>query len=522
MKSWLSTLVARLRPARSGDDLRAELEAHFECAVEEGIATGLPAAEARRRARLALGSSQAVVENVSDFDPRTAASSVWRDFRHGLRRLRQSPVLSITAILTLAIGIGANTAIFTLLYGVLLRPLPVPHPEQLVTPRVVIPAFEPQEGFLPYRMMRQLQEKSRSYSGFSIWFSGIGTLADPDGTVRLYDAAIVSGGSFQTLGIHAHAGRLLTPEDDAPGAPAEGYPVLLGYRMWQDHIGGDRSIIGRRLKITGQPAVVVGIAPADFQGVRPGIDVPLYLPLPFSPATGGADLTSPTSFATAAVIARLRPGATIESANAELAAMRDSFLHEFVPPAFLNSPRAKGMTLVAHPARTGLSGFFGFSYSTPILLMQALVGIVLVLCCVNVSGLMLSRVHERRHEFAVRAAIGAARWRLIRQCLTESFVIALAGAALGAAFAWYGVGMLLPFFRHPNSFASMVVYPDGTVFLVTGALAVVCTIFFGIFPAWTSGRSSPGALLKARSAPAQHRSMGRFFVPGRFRCRSCC
>jgi putative ABC transport system permease protein len=169
MTSWLSTLRARLQRSRPGEDLRAELDMHFELAVQEGVDAGLSAAEAQRRARLALGSSQAVVENMADFELRNTAASVLRDFLHGFRRLHQSPVLSITAILTLAIGIGSNTAIFTLLYGVLLRPLSVPNAHELVNPRVVVPANEPQEAFLPFRMMRYLQEHSRSYTGFSIW-----------------------------------------------------------------------------------------------------------------------------------------------------------------------------------------------------------------------------------------------------------------------------------------------------------------------------------------------------------------
>ena len=513
MTSWLSTLRARLRRSRPGEDLRAELEMHLELAVQEGMDAGLSAAEAQRRARLALGSSQAVVENMADFELRNTAASILRDFLHGFRRLRQSPVLSITAILTLAIGIGSNTAIFTLLYGVLLRPLSVPNAHELVTPRVVVPAIEPQEAFLPFRMMRYLQEHSRSYSGFSIWYSNLVALAEPDGTASFHEVAIVSGNAFEVLGAVPYMGRHFTSADDAPNRPGGGFPVVIGYRMWRNHFGGDRNILGRRLRLTGQPAVVVGIAPPDFYGIRPGVDIPIYLPLAFLKATGGPDLNSPNSYSSAPVIARLRPDATIESANAELAAAKDTYLREFVPPSFLKSSQSKGISFVVRSAQTGISGFFGFSYSAPIFLMQALAGIVLILCCVNVSGLMLSRVHERSHEFAVRTAIGAARWRLIRQYLTESFVIAVAGAALGALFAWHGIDLLLPYFRHPDSFTSLVVYPDRTVFFVTGALAILCTLFFGILPAWKSGNAHPGALLKSRDSSTRHRGLGRFFVP---------
>ncbi len=167
--------------------------------------------------------------------------------------------------------------------------------------------------------------------------------------------------------------------------------------------------------------------------------------------------------------------------------------------------------LTLESARTGLPSFFGRQYSTPLYLMQGLVGIVLLLCCVNVSGLMLSKLHERQHEFAVRTAIGAGRVRLMRQYLTESFVIALAGAALGAAGAWYGSGLLLQFFRDPNQVMGMDIQPDRTIFLVTAGLAVGTTLFFGLVPAWRAGRANPGSLLKARTS-AQRQLAGRGFV----------
>ena len=186
-------------------------------------------------------------------------------------------------------------------------------------------------------------------------------------------------------------------------------------------------------------------------------------------------------------------------------------MKDYMPADLLQNPKYAQLTLTVESARTGLPTFYGRTYSAPLYLMQGLVAIVLVLCCVNVSGLMMSKLHERQHEFAVRTAIGAGRRRLIRQYLAESFVIAAGGAALGAAAAWYGTDFLLPFFRHPNSGVGLDVRPDHTVFAVTAALAVLTTLVFGIVPAWSAGATRPGALLKSRTG-AQRRRAGRGFV----------
>ena len=212
-------------------------------------------------------------------------------------------------------------------------------------------------------------------------------------------------------------------------------------------------------------------------------------------------------------IGRLKPGVSLAGANAELTVREKSLLDEFMPLEFRRREVFKTTRLKVESARRGLPTFFGAAYSAPLYLMQGLVAIVLLLCCVNISGLMMSKIHEREREFAVRTAIGAARWRLIRQYLTESLVIAAAGAGLGALAAWYGSPVLLHYFRDPNSAFGMSVQPDVTVFLVTGASAILTTLFFGFWPAWRAGGSDPGMLLKSRGAMGQRRLVGRAFVP---------
>ena len=289
---------------------------------------------------------------------------------------------------------------------------------------------------------------------------------------------------------------------------------MLSYGFWIDRFGGDPAVIGKSIEASNTLATIVGVAPASFRGVWPGIDPKLYAPVQSWPAlTMLGEIDSPNSTMFCAAIGRLKPGATLETANAELEVQAKQLLDSFIPPDLRNAPALQGAKLKIESARTGLPTFFGRAYSTPLYLMQGLVGIVLLLCCVNVSGLMMSKIYGRQREFAVRTAIGAGRWRLIRQYLTESFVIALAGAALGGAVAWYGSPLLLQFFRDPNWGYGMNVQPDRTVFLVTGAFAILTTLFFGIVPAWRAGRSDVGILLRARTAGAQKRLVGRAFVP---------
>lgn|ERR1051325_214028 len=514
MRQWLTRVANAFRHFRDDADLKAELQVHLELHAEDNAGPGVSIEEARRLARIKLGSSQAVVENVRDQEFITMLENCWRDLVVGIRGLRKSPVFGLTAILTLAMGIGANTAVFTLLYGLLLRSLPVKEPQHLV--RIgVMDARQPRPAsFVPYRMLQELRRTQNSFVDISAWRQDTVTMDDRDGTLRQYFAGFVSGNSLELLGITPHLGRLIAPSDDIRGGPAEGWPVVLSYGFWMDRYGGDSGIIGKPVKVSNELVTVIGVAPRGFQGVWPGIDPKLYLPLQYLTVLAGRDdLNTPASTAFCAAIARLKPGVSISASNAELGIREKDLLTAFMPPEFRRTPAFQAARLKVESARTGLPTFFGRTYSAPLFLMQGLVAVVLLLCCVNVSGLMLSKIHERQREFAVRTAIGAAQWRLIRQYLTESFVIAATGAALGAAAAWYGTPLLLQFFRDPNWHTGMSVQPDSMVFLVTGAFAILTTLFFGIFPAWRAGRSDAGMLLKARTVGARRRAIGRAFVP---------
>src|SRR6185437_16074642 len=463
VKSWLSRLLRRIGRFRSDSDLEDELRVHLEMQAEDNLAAGMPALEARRRARLRLGRTPAIIERVHDQDFMTILESWYRDFVLGMRAIRKSPVFCVTAILTLALGIGANTAIFALLYGLLLRDLPVSDPGQLAQIRMVSAASTTNDrgSFLPYRIIEQFQREQHSFSDISLWRSGEVTMLDTEGALRAYPAELVSGDAFSLLGVNPYLGRLISPADDVRGGPAQGWPVVLSFGFWSEHFGADPEIAGKHITISNIPATVVGVTPPDFQGVRLGADVKVYLPLQFAKPllAQHLDIDSPTWMFMCSAIGRLKNGTTIRQAANETDFHQKALFHRFVPVQYQQFPFWQRASLNVNSARNGLPTYAGHVYSEPLFLLQGLVAVVLLLCCVNVGGLMLSKVYARQREFAVRTAIGAARWRLIRQYLTESFVIALAGGVLGAVATWYGSPMLLGFFRDPMMGAPISVRP---------------------------------------------------------------
>lgn len=515
VKEWLTRRFSWLNHYRTDADLRDELKAHLEMQQEDYVGLGIPADEAQRRARLGMGSTPAVIENIRDGEFLTTLESCYRDFMLGVRCLRKSPVFALTAILTLGIGIGANTIVFTLLYGLLLRSLPVTDAASLVRIGVASPTIEPSRAsVVPYHMLSQLRRQQKSFTDVSGWTINSMSLEMGEGSSRIVNAGLVTGNGFDVLGISPYLGRLFTPADDVRGGPAYGWPVVLGYGFWKDNFGADPSVLGRQIKLANTAFTVVGVAPSAFRGLWPGSDTTLYVPFQFLSVLAGRDINAPDAFFFSNTIARLKPGVSAKQAQAELATYDKALIREFIPLQIQERSQIRNAYLWISSARTGLPTFFGRVYSTPLYLMQGLVGIVLLLCCVNVGGLMISKVYARRQEFAVRTAIGAARWRLMRQYLTESFAIALAGAALGAAAAWYGTRYLLPFFRHPNEGIGVSINPDATVFAITGISAVLTTLLFGTLPAWRAGSADPGSVLKSRTASAGRRPiLSRAFIP---------
>ncbi len=438
------------------------------------------------------------------------------DLRFGLRMLRKNPVLTLVAVLTLALGIGANTAIFTLLYGLVLRSLPAANPGQLVKVGIASRAeLEEQGDYMMYPMLRVFEKEQMSFRELSGWSADMVQMKDREGAIRSYVAGLVSGNAFGLLGLRPYRGRLIAPYDDVKGGPSGGWPVVLSYGFWKDFYGSAEDIVGKQITISDVPLTVVGVTPPDFRGVWPGEEMKMYMPLQFVAVLEKKDVFEATDNPYGvAVIGRLKPGVSLRHANAEVAQLQQALFAQFIPDRFRHDPFFEKAYLQVSSARNGLPSYVTHTYEKPLYLMQGLVAVVLLVCCVNIGGLMVSRVVARQQEFAVRTALGASPQRLVRQSLTESFVIAIAGSALGALGAWYGSGFLLRFFRDPMMMESVSVRPDRMVFFVTALFAVATTLLFGMLPAWRAARSDPGTLLKSRTAGGGRRQIaGRMLVP---------
>lgn len=496
--SWLTRLVNVFRAGKVSDDIDRELAFHVAERADELIAAGSSPEAARLEARRRLGNHAIQRENVRDHDLIVWVESFVADVRGGVRALLKQPIFALTTILTLAIGIGANTVVFTLLHGLLLRSLPVTEPQELVRINLALDTA-PTPGGVDYGMLKRIGELHRTFSALSGWRSNTVAVMEPDGTLRSTEAGLVTGNAFDLLGLRPALGRLLTPQDDVPGGPAGGWPVVLSDGYWRERFGADPSAVGKTIRLSDQTVTVVGVAPGAFHGTWPGVEPAMYLPLHYMSVIAKRDVISPPdSGVSVSGLGRLKPGLSVSDAQADLMVHERRLVDEFernAPPEIRSRLR-----MTVESGQTGFPTMFRQEYSRPLYLMQGLVAVALLLCCVNVSGLMLSKLHERQREFAVRTAIGAGSLRLARQYLTESFVIAFAGAALGAAAAWYGTPLMLPFFRTPMQGQGMSIEPDQTVLLVTALSAIATTLFFGAVPAWRAARGNPANVMKSRSS----------------------
>ncbi len=514
---WWQALRHRIEHFRSDSDIEDELSRHFEMEVEERVATGEHLSEARRHARLALGDTKVVIERVRDGEWMTAIEGWGRDIAFGVRNLRKAPVFFFTAVITLALGMGASAAVFSFLYGLVLRPLSTNQPAQLVQLGLTSNADAGyfRNSFVTFRMLEDLRKELTSYEDISGWNVYDLPIENGDGSLRRVDAGLVTGNAFNVVPMRPYLGRLIAPFDDVPSGGSHGWPVVLSYGFWTDRLGRDPQVIGKRLKISGAPATVVGVTPPEFNGLWPGQALKLYLPAQFATVVVRDNvLNDPNHLYFMLAIGRLKRGVSIGSAGAELARLKNHLMSDYVPVRHLHDPIFEGVDTRVSSVRSGVPNYITRTYTKPLYLLQGLAGLVLLLCCTNVGGLMLTRVYSRQREFAVRTALGAPVWRIVRQYLSEAFLIAAAGSILGAILARYGSSFFLPFFRDPMMGEPMQVGPNRAVFFAAAGLAVLTTFFFGLLPAWRAGHADPGKLLKSRSTMGGKRSIaGRTFVP---------
>ena len=293
--SWLVRLRNVFRADQVSDEIDREMVFHLAERVDELVAGGASPEEARREAERRFGSYLAQRENTRERDVLVWLETLLGDFRYGLRALRRSPVFCVAAILTVAIGIGANTAVFTLLHGLLLRGLPVPNPQDLARIGLINLGDGPPAPIIPFKMIQQLRREQRSFVDLSAWRQESVAVSDRDGMRRWHQAGLVSGNGFAVLGTQPGLGRLIDESDDVPGGPAHGWPVVVSNGFWRDRFGADPRAIGTSLEVSGTFVTIVGVTPPSFHGVWPGVEPKLYLPLQFLTVLQGRDdLNAPT------------------------------------------------------------------------------------------------------------------------------------------------------------------------------------------------------------------------------------
>ncbi len=503
----LAAMVAWIRHRDQAEArLHDELQAYVEISAAEKIRAGVEPGEARRLARLELGGVEQVKEQVRRSRHGGWLDEVGRDLRYAIRLLAQAPAFTTVVLLTLALGIGANTAIFSVVDALLLRWLPVRSPQQLVQISLLAPDAPASivGGTVSYPIVRMLAEQRdifASVGGFSASRLDVGS---PEAVARV-PAAIVTGGFFETLGLEARAGRLLTPADDVPGAPAV---AVISHGYWERQYGGRNDVIGRSILIDGRPVPIVGVTPRGFTGATVGATADITVAAAALPQVnpGEAPLLGAGNYWLRA-LARPREDVSLDQAAARLDAVWRRLADGLIPPHWSATQRASTAAQVFRfvPGGTGWS-YLRHVYQTPLVVLMAIVGVVLLIACANVASLLLARASSRQREMALRLALGAGRWRIVRQLLTEGLVLSMAGGALGTAFAWGASRSLVRLMSTPQLPIEIDTTPNLRVLAFTAAVSVGTALLFAVAPALWATRSEPSSALSTGARVSRTRS----------------
>jgi putative ABC transport system permease protein len=484
--------------ARRKRDLHEEIEAHLRMAVRDRVERGETPLEARAAAAKEFGNVPLVKDVTRETWGWEWLERAVQDLKYALRRLLKSPGFTIAAIATLALGIGANTAIFELLDAVLLQSLPVKNPQELAEVRVVDMdkargSFSSAYPVVTNPMWEKLREDHQGFSEIAAW-ADTGFSRDSGGDARFVNGLWVSGDFFRVLGVRAIQGRVFTAEDDRRGCGLPG--AVISYGFWQQEYGGGPAL-GRKLMLNDKPVEVIGVTPASFFGVDVGRTFDVAVPVCSQPFLNTRNKLDSSTQWFLSVIGRRDPSWPVKRVAAYLGAASPAIFAATLRPDYpVESVKDYlAMKLTAAPSAAGVS-MLRETYSDPLRFLLGISGLVLLITCANLASLMLARTSAREREMAVRLAIGAGRWRLIRQVLSESLLLSLAGAVAGAVLARTLSQGLVAFLNTANNPVSLDLKQDWRLFAFLLAVSLVTCVLFGLAPALRASRTAPGAAMK--------------------------
>lgn len=489
-------------------DFDEELEAYVELVAAEKSRAGMNPEEAHDQAHIETGGIDQVVQNVRDVRVGVWLDRLVQDVRFGIRTLAKNPTFSLVAVGTLALGIGANTAMFSLLDQVVLKLLPVSHPEQLVIVRETGNHFGNSYGpnTISWPMFEDLRDNNKVFSGMFCRFPASVTIGNGNQMGQVISAELVSSAYFPTLGVGTVLGRTIGHDDDS--VPDSKPVVVLSYSFWQSYFDADRHIVGRTIVLNSYPMTVIGVAQPGFDGVEMGnpakVFVPIMMKTEMTPHSDGLkDRRRRLSWVTA--YGRLKPGLSTEQAQASLQPLLHSILEmEAQQPEFTRSATAADREVFLRNRIQLLSGSdngLRDYMRTPLWLLLALTGAVLLLACANLANLFLARATAREKEFAVRLAIGARRARIVRQLLVESLLVSACGTVVGLALAFWADRVLLRIYLPADAVTEFQVsaIPDVRVLAFAAGVMLLTSVVFGLLPAVRSSRTEITLSLGDRS-----------------------
>jgi len=494
---WLIRFAGLIVPRRLRGDWRQEWEA--ELRYREAMLAEWDRLDWRNKLNLLLRSTSAFWDALC-LQPRRWEDEIIQDIRFGVRMLLKHKSFTAVAVLSLALGIGANTTIFSMFDAVLLKMLPVEHPEQLYFIHNV--GARGRGSAPPYPCFARFREQNQSFTGLAA-FTKRDLRIRIDGQREEINGQLVSGNYFSLLGVNPVLGRVLSPADDTipeKGGP-DGYVAVISYNYWARRFGRSPEVIGKVAQIGADAVTIVGVMPPEFYGLIPGTEIDISLPIMFE---GAQQLTSNHTWWFNAV-GRLKPNASVERTQVELNSIFQPFMDETLVSAEMRRNSYDHIELA--PASRGLDTLRQ-QFSRPLQALMGIVALVLLIACANVANLLLAQGTARRKEFGLRLALGASRLRLLRQMLTESLLLVSLSAFLGLLVARWGGSFLTSFFATGSDRISVKVTLDFRVLLFTAGVALFTGLIFALGPAWQATRFDPAPTLK-ESASARPRSRFR-------------